>query len=579
VPAPNIASVTGVSDNCAGVVTVTHQGDVISNQTCANRYTITRTYRATDVCGNFAECTQIITVNDQTPPVLTCPAPVTVSCAAAVPAPNIASVTGVSDNCAGVVTVTWQGDVISNQTCANRYTITRTYRATDVCGNFAECTQIITVNDQTPPVITCPAAITVSCASAVPAPNTASVTATDNCAGVITITHISDVITNQTCPNRFTLTRRYRATDVCGNFSECTQIITVNDQTPPTITCPANITVFTPVGSCTAVVNFTVTASDNCGAVTVVSVPASGSVFPIGTTTVTSTATDACGMTATCTFTVTVNDVQLPVITAQPVNRTVCVGTTAVFSVTAITSPSPNGPLAYQWQLWNTSTNTWGDIAGATASTLTLTNVTHSMNANSYRVRVIGLCTTIISNHATLTVNPLPTISISTSIQPTLLPTQTVILTANGSPGGGTYVWFKNNVVIPGATSQTLGPLNVLDAGTYKVTYTDPNGCVNTSADVIVKAQQSPNIWVYPNPNNGQFHIRFYNTTPQDVTVKVYDDLGQEIFSRKYPVPLPTYSVLDVDLGKRLAIGTYTVVLFNPANQRIGVKMIIVGRD
>jgi hypothetical protein len=353
----------------------------------------------------------------------------------------------------------------------------------------------------------------------------------------------------------------------------------VNDQTPPVITCPANITVNTPVGSCTAVVNFTVTATDNCGAVTVVSVPASGSVFPIGTTTVTSTATDACGMTATCTFTVTVNDVQLPVITAQPANRTVCVGTTAVFSVTAITSPSANGPLAYQWQLWNTSTNTWGDIAGATASTLTLTGVTHSMNANSYRVRVIGLCTTIISTHATLTVNPLPTISISTSIQPTLLPTQTVILTANGNPGGGTYVWFKNNVVIPGATSQTLGPLGVLDAGTYKVTYTDPNGCVRTSADVVVTAQASPNIWVYPNPNNGQFHIRFYNTTPQDVTVKVYDDLGQEIFSRKYPVPLPTYSVLDVDLGKRLAIGTYTVVLFNPANQRIGVKMIIVGRD
>mgnify|MGYP002683854980 CR=1 FL=1 len=77
--------------------------------------------------------------------------PITVSCAGAVPAPNIAAVTGVSDNCGGVVTVTFISDVISNQTCANRYTITRTYRATDVCGNFAECTQIITVNDVTPP--------------------------------------------------------------------------------------------------------------------------------------------------------------------------------------------------------------------------------------------------------------------------------------------------------------------------------------------------------------------------------------------------------------------------------------------
>ncbi|MBK6381872.1 MAG: hypothetical protein IPF69_00065 [Chitinophagaceae bacterium] len=82
---------------------------------------------------------------------------------------------------------------------------------------------------------------------AVPAVNTDSVIVTDNCAGVVTITHIDDVITNQTCPNRYTLTRTYRATDVCGNFSQCTQIITVNDQTAPVITCPANISVTTPV--------------------------------------------------------------------------------------------------------------------------------------------------------------------------------------------------------------------------------------------------------------------------------------------------------------------------------------------
>ena len=107
---------------------------------------------ATNACGT-ASCSFTVTINDTQNPTLTCPAPVTVSCASAVPTPDINDVTGVSDNCAGTVTITWQGDAISNQTCANRYTITRTYRATDVCGNFAECTQIITVNDQTAPVI------------------------------------------------------------------------------------------------------------------------------------------------------------------------------------------------------------------------------------------------------------------------------------------------------------------------------------------------------------------------------------------------------------------------------------------
>ena len=54
--------------------------------------TITRTYRATDACGNFAECTQTITIDDTTDPTLTCPAGITVECVADVPAADINSV-------------------------------------------------------------------------------------------------------------------------------------------------------------------------------------------------------------------------------------------------------------------------------------------------------------------------------------------------------------------------------------------------------------------------------------------------------------------------------------------------------
>ncbi len=574
VPAPNVALVTGVSDNCGGTVTVTHQGDVISGQTCSNRFTITRTYRATDVCGNFAECTQIITVNDQTPPVLTCPAPVTVSCASAVPAPNIALVTGVSDNCGGTVTVTFVSDVVSNQTCANRFTITRTYRATDVCGNFAQCTQIITVNDQTPPVVTCPAAVTVSCASAVPVPNTTLVTATDNCAGVITITHIGDVISNQTCTNRYTITRTYRATDVCGNFAECTQIITVNDQTAPVITCPANITVTSPAGSCNAVVNFTVTATDNCnGPVTIVSNPASGFAFPVGITTVTSTATDACGNSSTCTFTVTVLDGQLPVITAQPVNRTVCSGGSATFNVTAITSPNAGGPIAYQWQQWNGGA--WVNIAGATASSYTVSNATVSMNTNTFRVVLTGLCSIVNSNAATLFVNPLPSISLSATPPPSLLPNQTTTLTATTNPSGGTYAWFFNGTAIPGVTGPVLGPIGVDGIGSYRVVYTDPLGCVNNSATINVTGQPSNQLWVYPNPNQGQFQVRYYNQVNEKLTLNIYNALGQKIYQKDFNTTT-TYTRIDVNLGTNFSEGVYTVEVVNGAGMKVGSRRVLV---
>jgi HYR domain len=103
----------------------------------------------------------------------------------------------------------------------------------------------------------------------------------------------------------------------------CTFTVTVVDTQPPTNTCPANITVSNAPNQCGAVVNYpATTATDNCPGVTVVASPPSGSFFPVGTTTVTRTATDAAGNTATCTFTVTANDTQPPTITC-PANQSV----------------------------------------------------------------------------------------------------------------------------------------------------------------------------------------------------------------------------------------------------------------
>ncbi len=326
VPAANIASVTGVGDNCGGTVTITNfPSDAISNQSCTNRFTILRSYFAVDVCGNSNNCNQSITVNDQTKPTMTCPGNLTVSCANQVPAANIALVTGVGDNCGGSVTITnFPADAISNQTCANRFTIQRSYFAVDACGNSNNCIQTITVNDQTGPIITCPAPQTISCAEQVPAPNPALVTGSDNCGGSITPSFFSNTISNQTCANRFTLTRQYRAADACGNTSSCTQIITVNDQTPPVFTfVPANVTV-----DCYLIPGVEIaTASDNCtsGASVAylgeVSVPGICPVWKILTRTW--RATDVCGNSATASQVITVTDFNAPQFLVQPKNKVV----------------------------------------------------------------------------------------------------------------------------------------------------------------------------------------------------------------------------------------------------------------
>ncbi|WNB90836.1 HYR domain-containing protein [Bacillus sp. NEB1478] len=86
---------------------------------------------------------------------------------------------------------------------------------------------------------------------------------------------------------------------------------------PLTITCPGNITVSNDPGECGAVVNYP-DPIVSCLGVSSTCSPPSGSFFPAGTTTVTCTATDASGNTATCTFTATVNDTEPPTITCPP---------------------------------------------------------------------------------------------------------------------------------------------------------------------------------------------------------------------------------------------------------------------
>lgn len=177
----------------------------------------------------------------------------------------------------------------------------------------SSCSFAVTVQDTQPPSITCPANVTVSnspgqCSAAV---NYPSPSASDNC-GVV------GLACSPQSGSTFAVgstTVNCTATDASGNTASCSFTVTVNDTQPPTITCPANVTAVA-TGTCPATLSKTVTfpaptASDNCPGVSVVCSPPSGSTFPLGTTTVTCTATDGAGNPATCAFTVTVFDVCL----------------------------------------------------------------------------------------------------------------------------------------------------------------------------------------------------------------------------------------------------------------------------
>ena len=213
-----------------------------------------------------------------------------------------------------------------------------TITVADASTNTATCHVTFTVLDTTPPMITCPAPVTVECASDVPAPDPGSVVATDTC-GAVTLAVISDVITNQICTNQFTVIRTYRATDSASNTVDCQQIITVNNTTPPAITCPADVTVNTDSNACSAsnVALGNVTASSHCGDAVTVTNDAPDT-FSKGTNEVVWTATDTCGNASTCTQLVIVVDNQAP--TFRTINSITVTG--ALGSVSnAVTFASP----------------------------------------------------------------------------------------------------------------------------------------------------------------------------------------------------------------------------------------------
>ncbi|EMQ94286.1 hypothetical protein D778_00848 [Xanthomarina gelatinilytica] len=142
-----------------------------------------------------------------------------------------------------------------------------------------------------------------------------------------------------------TTTVTYTITDAAGLTASCSFDVTVNDTENPTITCPADITVNNDAGQCDAVVTWTApTGADNCAGAVVTSSHNPGDTFPIGTTTVTYTITDAAGLTASCSFDVTVNDTENPTI-ACPGDQNVIFDTNCEFSLqdyTALTSTSDN---------------------------------------------------------------------------------------------------------------------------------------------------------------------------------------------------------------------------------------------
>ena len=371
------------TDNC-GIASFS--SDVASGSFFPSGST-TVTYTATDIYGISTYASFTVTVTDTDEPVISgMPADITVSndagdCGAIVSWTEPTS----TNNCGGTINL---GSDASPGDFFPVGTTTVTYSAYDAYGNASTASFNITVTDDEDPAISgTPADISLTadagnCSAVV---TWSEVTASDNCA----VDSFSGSAASGDAFPVGSTTVTFTATDIHGNSTTTSFVITVTDDEDPSISgTPADITQTADAGNCSAVVTWTApTAADNCAVDAFTSDAAPGDTFPVGTTTVTYTATDIHGNTATASFNVTVTDDEAPAIAGMPGDLTAdnsggtCNG---VVSWTEPTASDNCGIASF------TSTANSGDSfpEGVTTVTYTATDVNGNTTTATFNVTV-----------------------------------------------------------------------------------------------------------------------------------------------------------------------------------------------
>ncbi len=259
-----------------------------------------------------------------------------------------------------------------------------------------------------------------------------------------------------------------------------------------------------------------------------------------------------------------------PSINAQPTSSAVCVGKNVTISAS---SNDPN--ITYQWQVSTDGGTVFNNISGETNSSIVLNNLTFSMNNNKYRVVITNVCTSVNSNVATITVNQLPLISITASPSTVIFPGQNINLTANVNSSVNTYNWYNNGTLLTGQNSSTI---NVTSAslGNYSVSVVDLNGCVNSSENINVRDTILTYTFIFPNPNNGKFKVRFegvpYNALPRFITI--YDTKGARVYKQSF-ILTASYQIMDVD-ASHLSSGVYALALTDANGEILETGKVVI---
>ena len=267
----------------------------------------------------------------------------------------------------------------------------------------------------------------------------------------------------------------WTVTDIHGNSSAATQNVTVVDNQAPSITAPANVTIYNTPGLCanTNVNLGSATTDDNCG---VASTTNDGiASYSVGTTTVTWTVTDIHGNSTTAAQTVTVIDNEAPSAICANYTLDLSGGTGSITAANVNGGSSDNCGIASM----SVSPNSFTCAnAGANTVTLTVTDVHGNVSTCQATVTVQYQPTCAI---AVTPANATYTGGVATNIYFGYGP-QSATITANAVGGAGfTYSWAGNTSKLSCTNCQSpVFTPTAVGTYTYTVTATNSNGCATT---------------------------------------------------------------------------------------------------
>jgi|GEM_PF-1834876 len=193
----------------------------------------------------------------------------------------------------------------------------------------------------------------------------------------------------------------------------------------------------------------------------------------------------------------------------------------------------------------------------------------------TFYVRAEGDCNTTACASVTVVVNAQPVVTLSVAPYTSLMPGMFTTITASITPQvPGSITWYKNDAWVIGANQNTL-QVSVDGLGTYTAKFVSDNNCMAISNEVVIKDSASARMFIGPNPNNGQFTVRYYeqgNSNVKPRQLMVFDSKGALVFSKAF-TPYAPYSSMQVNLTGH-AHGIYFVRLVDGNGKVVGKDQV-----